>query len=73
MMEIEDNPKLTSCPDCELPGDYALRIAFQEKFDDIHRSFKELDEWRDLCIRRGIITGTVVLLLYLAWLTWMVS
>ena len=52
------------CGFYEAPGEHDLRITLQKEFDNIDRTFKEFDKWRDRCIRWGVYAGIIVLIAY---------
>jgi len=64
--------QIDGCSYYEAPGEYALRIALQGKFDSLYHHIAELDEWRDRYIRRGVIAGVITLTAY-AIFVWMLT
>lgn len=57
--------RVDGCPHYETEGGYALRLALQKELDNLDRTFKEYDEWRDRCIRWGVNLGIIVLVAYM--------
>ncbi len=64
------DPMMDECHRYEAPGEYALRVVLKDISDDLDRKFKEYDEWRDHCIRGGIISGVIVLMAYALFVWW---
>lgn len=64
-------PWIDGCPHYEASGEYALRVALQEELDNIDKTFKEFDKWRDRCIRWGVNLGIIVLVAYMIFFWWM--
>ena len=62
------DPPMDECFIYETEGEYALQVALQKEFDNINRTFKEFDDWRDRCIRWGVLGGVVTLIAYAIFL-----